>query len=61
MASHEKKVLKTYSLDGSEVGDVRVEKALFEAEANGQMVKDYIAAKPDCPVAKEIVRGVEEA
>lgn len=36
--------LKKYNLEGKEVGEVQVEKALATAEANGQMVKDYIVA-----------------
>lgn len=36
--------LKKYNLEGQEIGQVQVESALVEAEANGQMVKDYIIA-----------------
>jgi large subunit ribosomal protein L4 len=36
--------LKKYSLEGKELGSVEVPDALAEAEANGQMVKDYIIA-----------------
>lgn len=36
--------LKKYNLEGQEVGHVQVEDILFNAEANGQMVKDYIIA-----------------
>lgn len=36
--------LKKYNLDGKEVGHLKVDAALAEAEANGQMVKDYIIA-----------------
>lgn len=36
--------LKKYNLDGKETGTVKVGDALSKAEANGQMVKDYIVA-----------------
>jgi large subunit ribosomal protein L4 len=36
--------LKKYSIEGKEVGHVKVDDALVNAEANGQMVKDYIIA-----------------
>lgn len=36
--------LKKYSLNGKELGQVQVDEALANAEANGQMVKDYIIA-----------------
>lgn len=36
--------LKKYNLAGEEVGTVEVNEKLFEAEANGQMIKDYIVA-----------------
>lgn len=36
--------LKKYNLAGQEVGHVAIEKNLVDAEANGQMVKDYIVA-----------------
>lgn len=36
--------LKKYNLVGQEIGQVEVEDALAQAEANGQMVKDYIVA-----------------
>lgn len=36
--------LKKYNLAGEEVGTVEVSEILFEAEANGQMIKDYIVA-----------------
>lgn len=36
--------LKKYSLKGKELGQVQVDKAFLDAEANGQMVKDYIIA-----------------
>lgn len=36
--------LKKYNLEGREVGQVRIDEALANAEANGQMVKDYIIA-----------------
>lgn len=36
--------LKKYNLDGKEVGQVKVDAELANAEANGQMVKDYIIA-----------------
>lgn len=36
--------LKKYNLTGKEVGHITVEKELLNAEANGQMIKDYIVA-----------------
>ncbi len=36
--------LKKYNLKGQEVGEVEVAKELAKAEANGQMIKDYIVA-----------------
>lgn len=36
--------LKKYSLDGKEVGHVSIDKQLLQAEANNQMIKDYIVA-----------------
>lgn len=36
--------LKKYNFDGKEIGQVHVEDAFVNAEANGQMVKDYIIA-----------------
>lgn len=36
--------LKKYNLTGKEVGQVQIDDALVQAEANGQMVKDYIIA-----------------
>lgn len=36
--------LKMYNLEGREVGQVQIDEALVNAEANGQMVKDYIVA-----------------
>lgn len=36
--------LKKYNLAGKEVGQVAVEKELIDAEANSQMIKDYIVA-----------------
>lgn len=36
--------LKKYNLDGVEVGQVTVDERLINAEANGQMIKDYIVA-----------------
>ena len=36
--------LKKYNLEGREVGQVQINEALLNAEANGQMVKDYIIA-----------------
>src|ERR1700722_8563129 len=38
------KQLKKYSLEGKHLGDVKIDKSLTEAEANTQMVKDYIVA-----------------
>ncbi len=36
--------LKRYNLEGNETGKVQVNDALSQAEANGQMIKDYIVA-----------------
>lgn len=36
--------LKKYSLEGKEVGQIDIDENLAQAEANGQMVKDYIVA-----------------
>ena len=36
--------LKKYNLDGKEIGQVTVDKHLLDAEANSQMIKDYIVA-----------------
>lgn len=36
--------LKKYSIAGKAIGDVKVDKRLIDAEANGQMIKDYITA-----------------
>lgn len=36
--------LKKYNLSGQEVGHVNVSESLLNAEANGQMIKDYIVA-----------------
>lgn len=36
--------LKKYNFNGKETGHVKVDEALANAEANGQMVKDYIVA-----------------
>jgi large subunit ribosomal protein L4 len=36
--------LKKYNLDGKEIGNVQVDASLVNAEANGQMIKDYIVA-----------------
>lgn len=36
--------LKKYNLEGREMGSVKVDEALANAEANGQMIKDYIVA-----------------
>lgn len=36
--------IKKYSLEGKEVGSIDVPQELIDAEANGQMVKDYIIA-----------------
>lgn len=36
--------LKKYNLEGQEIGTVKVDAALAKAEANGQMIKDYIVA-----------------
>jgi large subunit ribosomal protein L4 len=36
--------LKKYNFDGKEIGQVQVDDAFVNAEANGQMVKDYIIA-----------------
>jgi large subunit ribosomal protein L4 len=36
--------LKKYSLEGKEVGQIDIDDQLAQAEANGQMIKDYIVA-----------------
>lgn len=36
--------IKKYSLDGKQIGEISVDKRLVDAEANGQMIKDYIIA-----------------
>ncbi len=36
--------LKKYNLAGKEVGQVQIDERLINAEANGQMIKDYIVA-----------------
>lgn len=36
--------LKKYNLEGQEIGHVEVDDAFVNAEANGQMIKDYIVA-----------------
>ncbi len=36
--------LKKYNLEGREIGKVQIEDTLAQAEANGQMIKDYIVA-----------------
>lgn len=36
--------LKKYNLEGKEIGNVTVDKHLIDAEANSQMIKDYIIA-----------------
>lgn len=36
--------LKKFSLEGKKIGNVQVEDRLANAEANGQMIKDYIVA-----------------
>ena len=36
--------LKKYSLEGQEIGTIKVDEAFANAEANGQMIKDYIVA-----------------
>lgn len=36
--------LKKYNLKGQEIGQIEINQVLLEAEANGQMVKDYIVA-----------------
>ena len=36
--------LKKYNIDGKELGQVSVEEHLINAEANSQMIKDYIVA-----------------
>lgn len=38
------KTLKKYNLKGQETGHVTVDKRLVDAEAHGQMIKDYIVA-----------------
>lgn len=36
--------IKKFNLSGNELGTVELDKTLVEAEANGQMIKDYIVA-----------------
>ena len=36
--------LKKYNVHGKEIGDVEIDDAFANAEANGQMIKDYIVA-----------------
>jgi large subunit ribosomal protein L4 len=36
--------LKKYNLEGNVIGDVEIDERIANAEANGQMVKDYIVA-----------------
>lgn len=36
--------LKKFNLEGREVGEVEVDEGFVQAEANGQMIKDYIVA-----------------
>lgn len=36
--------LKKYNLAGKSIGEVQIDKRLIDAEANGQMIKDYITA-----------------
>lgn len=36
--------LKKYNLSGKEIGTVQIDDELFNAQANGQMIKDYIVA-----------------
>lgn len=36
--------LKKFNLSGQEIGHVELSKSLIDAEANGQMIKDYIVA-----------------
>lgn len=36
--------LKKYNLEGKELGSVKISEELVNAEANGQMIKDYIVA-----------------
>lgn len=36
--------VKKYNLAGQEIGNVAIDKKLVDAEANGQMIKDYIVA-----------------
>ena len=36
--------LKKYNLEGREIGNVQIDDAFANAEANGQMIKDYIIA-----------------
>ena len=36
--------LKKYNIDGKVIGEVQINDALINAEANGQMIKDYIVA-----------------
>lgn len=44
MSTDKKHNLKKYSLEGRELGHVHVLEELANAEANGQMIKDYIVA-----------------
>lgn len=37
-------ILKKHNLKGQEIGQIEVSEALLNAEANGQMIKDYIVA-----------------
>ncbi len=37
-------ILKKYNLAGAEVGKVEIEDSLLKADANGQMIKDYLVA-----------------
>jgi large subunit ribosomal protein L4 len=37
-------ILKKYNVNGKEVGQMEVDDAIANAEANGQMIKDYIVA-----------------
>ena len=36
--------VKKFSLNGKEVGNAEIEDSIVNAEANGQMIKDYIVA-----------------
>lgn len=44
MSTPKKHNLKKYKLDGHEAGHVEINEELATAEANGQMIKDYIVA-----------------